>query len=415
MANGKTFYYRNGELYCDGVPVSDIVAKTGTPVYIYSKAHFLQQLKHLRETFAELRPSIFYASKANSNIHVIRCFSEAGCGVDVNSAGELYRAAKAGVPPSQMIFAGVGKTPEEITLALRKNVLLIKAESEEELTLINETARSMKRVARVALRVNPDVDPKTHPYISTGLANNKFGIPMREAKKLFLSKAFSSIRYTGVDMHIGSQILNIEPYIEASEKIAAFARSLCKAGVRLEHLDLGGGFGVPYRGDEFINLPRLAAELKNVFAGIKAELFFEPGRFLTANAGILTTRVLLNKKNGKNHFVVVDAAMNDLLRPALYGAHHGIMLMRNNRKPRITCDVVGSICESSDIIAKNVRLPRTVAGDTLAITSAGAYGMVMSSNYNARLRPPEVLVEGDSFRIIRKRERLSDLTALEEI
>jgi diaminopimelate decarboxylase len=414
MMTPSSFPYKNSALHCEQVPVKEIIAQTGTPVYIYSKHSFLLQLQHLKDAFAPLANRIFYAVKANFNLSVIRLFHKAGCGVDVNSAGELFRARKAGVPAGNIIFAGVGKTPEEIETALLAGIHLLKIESYEEAQLVHTIAKKLQLRAPCALRVNPDVDAGTHPHISTGLANNKFGIPIEAAEQIFTSPEFRNITFTGIDMHLGSQITAVEPYLAAAERIAALALQVKQYGVPIAHIDIGGGFAVPYLHESQFDLSMLMRELKRILSKVNVDIYLEPGRFLTANAGILVTRVLYNKQNGSKNFVVVDAAMTELLRPALYGAHHGIVpVTPRSKRGEIICDVVGPVCESSDAFAKDRKLQAVQHGELLAIMGAGAYGMVMSSNYNARPRPPEVLVDGAQYKVIRTRESFADLVRLE--
>lgn len=410
----SAFSYRAGELFVEDVPVKEIAANTGTPVLIYSKTFFKQQYSAFIAAFAAISPRVFYASKANFNTAVIRTFVEAGSGVDVNSAGELYRALHAGAKPQNIVFAGVGKTDAEITYALEQEVFLFKSESWEEVAAINRLAHDTGKTANVALRVNPDVDPKTHPYISTSLANNKFGISFDEAKGILTCGEFSNIRFTGLDMHLGSQITTTAPYIEAVKKLTALFIELREAGVHLKHLDLGGGFGVSYQpGEPEFDFSELPGQLAEILLPLDVAVFFEPGRFLTANGGILLTKVLYTKSNGTKKFAIVDAGMTDLMRPVLYNAYHHIQPATCQSEAEYEYDIVGPVCESSDFFAKSRLLPELRKDTLLAVCSAGAYTDVMGSNYNARLRPPEILVEGSNFYTIRRRENLEDLLRLE--
>lgn len=410
----KSEYFTYGldnSLYCDKVPVKEIINKTGTPVYIYSKKFFEDRYKEFSQAFQGVKHKVFYSVKANFNLNVIKIFYDLGSGIDVNSEGEFYRAFKAGVDPKKILMTGVGKTPDEIRLALEKDMLMIKAESIEEIELINEIAGKMKKKARVAFRVNPDVNPRTHPYISTGLSQNKFGIGVEEASDLFRDfEKFGNISFTGIDMHIGSQITTIEPFAEAVDKLSEFYFKIKSYGVRIEHFDVGGGIGVSYDGEKSFSVSEYADALLLKLKKLDCEIFFEPGRFLTANGGILVTKVLFNKKNNLKNFVIVDAAMNDLLRPSIYSAYHHIQPVEISRSDKdIAADIVGPVCESGDFFAKDRTITETKSGKYLAIMSAGAYGMVMSSNYNARRRPAEAMVTEDKFKIIRSRETFDHL------
>ena len=410
------FTYKNNQLHCEDVAVAEIIKQTGTPAYIYSKKYFKDAYKEFDAAFYEIPHKIFYAAKSNFNLSVIKTFLQFGSGVDVNSEGELYRALKAGANPEKIILTSVGKTRKEIKLGLEHDVLMIKAESEEEVYLINEIAASMNKIARVAIRVNPDVDPKTHPYISTGLSENKFGVNSKTALKLFRKQnELKNIRFTGIDMHIGSQITSIFPFVEAVEKLANLFFILKKEGIELKHFDIGGGIGIQYKDEKTFSVKEYARAILPTLKSLNCEIIFEPGRFLTANAGILVTEVLYTKKNQHKIFLVVDAAMNDLLRPSIYDAYHHIQPVEiDDTKKDIVADIVGPVCESGDFLAKERPIQESEHGDFLAVMSAGAYGMVMASNYNARRRPVEILVEGNTFSIIRSRETLEHLLWDEE-
>lgn len=402
----EIFTYKNNELHCEAVPIREITDKLGTPVYIYSKKFFEERYKEFSEAFKEINHTIFFAAKANFNLSVLKTFADLGSGIDVNSEGELYRALSIGIDTKKIILTGVGKTANEIKLGLEHDVLMIKAESEEEIYLINEIAASLNKTARVAIRVNPDVNAQTHPYISTGLAENKFGIDAEEAYHLFKKeKELKNIKYTGIDMHIGSQITKIEPFVEAVSKLTDLFLKLKTEGINLEHFDMGGGIGVRYKNEETFTVKKLAESISPILKKLGSEIFFEPGRYLTANGGILASTVLYTKKNNNKNFIIVDAAMNDLLRPSIYDAYHHIQpvqltIGRNN----IKADVVGPVCESGDFLAKDREILTMRHDEIIAVFSAGAYGMVMSSNYNARRRPAEVLVSGSNYKIIRSRE-----------
>ncbi|HVO73291.1 MAG TPA: diaminopimelate decarboxylase [Ignavibacteriaceae bacterium] len=403
------FTYKNNILHCEEVPVPEIIKTSGTPVYIYSKRFLIDRYNEFSEAVKEIPHTIFYAAKSNFNLSIIKTFVTLGSGVDVNSQGELYRALKAGAAPGKIIMSGVGKTEEEISLALEKNILMIKAESIQEIELINEISSRMKKIAHVAVRVNPDVDPKTHPYISTGLGENKFGIDSGSSLKIFKDyKKYSHIKFTGIDMHLGSQITSIEPFADAVDKLSEIFFKVKDFGLTLEHFDLGGGVGVKYNNEDVFTIREYAAALLPKLKRLNCRVFFEPGRYLNANGGILAAKILYTKTNSalkEKNFFVVDAAMNDLLRPSFYNAYHHIQPVQlNGERKDISADIVGPVCESGDYFAKNRTILECRQGEYLAIMSAGAYSVVMSSNYNARRRPPEVLVKGNKFSIVRSRE-----------
>lgn len=407
----KYFTYKDQLLHCEETSVSEIIRQNGTPTYIYSKKYFVEAYREFDEAFRDVQHKIFYAAKSNFNLSVIKTFLELGSGVDVNSEGELYRALKAGAKPENIILTSVGKTKNEIKLGLEHDVLMIKAESEQEIYLINEIASSMSKIARVAIRVNPDVDARTHPYISTGLSENKFGVNSETALKIFrMQSELKNIKFTGIDMHIGSQITDVSPFVEAVEKLANLFLILKKEGIELKHFDIGGGIGIQYNDETPFSIKDFAEAILPILKSLNCEIIFEPGRYLTANAGILVTEVLYTKKNQKKNFLVVDAAMTDLLRPSIYSAYHHIQPVNvDETKEEITADIVGPVCESGDFLAKERTIQKSKRGDLLAVMSAGAYGMVMASNYNARRRPVEVLVDGENFSIVRGRETFDHL------
>lgn len=407
----KHINYKNDQLYVEGVNVKELAKEYGSPLYIYSKNYFINQFKEFANAFNSNKYKIFYAMKANFNLSVINTFVKLGSGVDANSEGELYRALKTGVDPQKIILTSVGKTRNEIKLGIQHNVLMIKAESGEEIELINKIAGEMKKVAPVAIRVNPDVDAKTHPYISTGLSSNKFGVDSATALSIYKRrKDLPHIRFTGIDMHIGSQITSIDPFVEAVQKLSDLYFEIEKDGLKLEHFDVGGGIGVSYNDEQSFSIREFAEKTIPLFNKLDCDIIFEPGRFLTANGGVLVTEVLYNKKNGSKNFIVVDAAMNDLLRPSIYQAYHHIQPVQlfANRK-NMMADIVGPVCESGDYFAKERFITESFSGELLSIMSAGAYGMVMSSNYNARRRPAEILVDGDKYEVIRSRETFDHL------
>ena len=409
--------YKNDQLYVDEINVAELAKEFGTPLYVYSKNHFIKQYKEFNNAFKNINHKVFYAMKANFNLSVINTFVKLGSGVDANSEGELFRALKTGVNPSKIILTSVGKTKSEIKLGLEKDVLMIKAESEEEIELINKIAGEMNKVARVAIRVNPDVDAKTHPYISTGLSSNKFGVDSKTALSIYKRrKDFPNIQFTGIDMHIGSQITTIDPFVEAVQKLSQIYFELKSDGLTLQHFDVGGGIGVNYKNENTFSINEFADRTIPLFKKLDCEIIFEPGRFLTANGGILVTEVLYNKTNGKKKFVIIDSAMNDLLRPSIYQAYHHIQpVHRFDDRKNITADIVGPICETGDYFARDREISESNSGEMLAVMSAGAYGMVMTSNYNGRRRPAEILVEGDKYSVIRSREIFDHLIWGEKI
>ncbi|MGA7720618.1 MAG: diaminopimelate decarboxylase [Ignavibacteriaceae bacterium] len=414
--DSEYYTYKDNSLYCEEVPVIKIAEEFGTPAYIYSRKYFTDRYKEAESAFKDIKNTIFFACKSNFNLSVINTFVNLGSGVDVNSAGELFRALKAGSKPDKLIMSGVGKTEQEIRLALEYDLLMIKAESEEEIILINEIAGSMNKTARVALRVNPDVDAETHPYISTGLAENKFGVDPVTALKLYrMQKDLKNIIYTGVDMHLGSQITKVDPFVAATEKLAGIFMQLKSEGINLRHIDLGGGIGSAYNNEKTFTVKEYADALIPVIKRLNCDVFLEPGRFFTANSGILAVKVLYTKKTDMKNFLITDGAMNDLLRPSIYSAYHHVQpLIISEGRKEITADVVGPVCESGDFLAKNAALPECKPNDYLAVMSAGAYGMVMASNYNMRRRPPEILVDGNNYKLIRGRENYDHIIFDEE-
>jgi len=410
----KTIGYRGGRLYIEGVPAQALAGRFGTPLYVYSRAAILGRYEALRRAFGP-RALVCYALKANSNGAVCRVLSAQGAGADIVSGGELVRALAAGFPAERIVFSGVGKTAEELALGLRRGVLTFNVESEEELDALEAAARRLKKRAPVSVRLNPDVDAGTHPHITTGRAENKFGVDSRTALAL-LERAHKSpwLRVRGVQCHIGSQITALAPYARAAASVARMIAALEKKGIGVELADFGGGLGISYDGEKTIDAAGLAKTLK---AALKpwprVRLLVEPGRFLVADAGALLTTVLYRKRTPRRRFIVVDAAMNDLARPALYGAHHPIVPVSKNGKRTVKADVVGPICESGDFLARGRALPPVERGDVLAVLKAGAYGFSMSSQYNSRPRAAEALVAGGGARLIRRRETIEDLVARE--
>ena len=404
--------YRDHTLYAENVPLADIARREGTPCYVYSRAAIEDRFKAYDAAFGGTPHRVCYAVKANGNLSILKLLAEAGAGFDIVSGGELFRVLKAGASADRVIFSGVGKTGQEIDYALEHRIHGFNCESEPELALIDSLAGRRRVQAAVALRVNPDVDASTHPYISTGLREHKFGIDIAEAEAVYeRTRAFENLSLEGVSCHIGSQILEIQPMREVFDKMVALVERLRTRGIPIRSLDLGGGLGVAYKPGE--TAPAIGDYVRAMcerVAGLDLEILVEPGRSIVAEAGVLLTRVLYRKTNGAKEFVVVDAGMNDLIRPALYRAHHEIVPLRENPAAgTIRADVVGPVCESGDFLAKHREIANVLPGDFLAVCTVGAYGFVAASNYNARPRAAEILVEGDKFRVIRRRETFDDL------
>ena len=404
------FQYRGNELYAEDVALKDIVAKVGSPIYIYSQATLERHFKAFDSSFAGVPHTICYSVKANSTQSVLRTFINLGGGVDIVSGGELYRALKAGVDPNKVVYSGVGKMDDEIEYALNTGILMFNVESEQELTRISEIASRVGKKAGIAIRVNPDVDPGTHPYITTGLKNAKFGITIERAMAEYTRAAtLPGINVIGIDMHIGSQLTKVNPFVDSIKKLKIMIGKLNDHGINLQYFDCGGGLGIQYN-DEAPPLP--AAYGKEIMAATKdlgMHLLFEPGRNLVGNAGILVTKCLFTKARDEKNFIMIDAGMNDLARPALYGSFHGVQPVVKDQDGMITADIVGPICESGDFLVKDREVPMFKQGDLMAFMSAGAYGFAMSSSYNSRPRVAEVMVKGDKFEVIRERETIEDL------
>jgi diaminopimelate decarboxylase len=403
----------DGELFAERVPLSSIAARFGTPCFVYSRAALEGAWREFDDAFAGVPHLVCYAMKANSNLAVLDLFSRLGSGFDIVSGGELARATAAGAAPDKIVFSGVGKTESEMEAALAAGILCFNVESPAELARLAAVAARVRRVAPVSLRVNPDVDPRTHPYIATGLRESKFGVPCSDAPALYRHAAtLPSIVLRGIDMHIGSQITELDPYREAVEKILALVDALAGDGIALSHVDVGGGLGIRYRDEHPVPLTEYAAMLQTLFRGRREKLVLEPGRRLVGAAGVLLTRVTFLKPGAARNFAIVDAAMNDLLRPSLYDAWHGVDPVRLRDVAPTRWDLVGPVCESADFLA----LDRALAieeGDLLAVRTAGAYAMAMSSNYNTRPRACEVIVDGASAHEVRRRERIDELFARE--
>jgi diaminopimelate decarboxylase len=411
------FSYSENDLYCEQVPLADLAARVGTPTYVYSSQALLDNFRAYDEAFADLPHAVCYAVKANSSLAVLALLAKAGAGFDIVSGGELYRVMQAGGDPSKVVFSGVGKTAAEVEYALASGIHSFNCESEAELALIDAMAARRGVRAGFAIRVNPDVDASTHPYISTGLSEHKFGIAIGDAPDAYArSRKYRNLSANGVSCHIGSQILDPAPILEALDKVLALAAALRADGHPIAHLDLGGGLGIAYRHGE--QAPPIRAFIESLNGRLRASglcVMVEPGRSIAGPAGVLLTRVLYRKKNGPKEFVVVDAAMNDLIRPALYRAHHEILPVRKGLLPPIVADVVGPVCETGDFLARDRQLANVMPGDFLAVCAAGAYGFVQSSNYNSRPRAPEVLVEGAGYRVVRRRETFEDLVRGESV
>lgn len=409
------FHYRRNRLYCEDVPLTALAEKYGTPLYVYSHQ---TMAKHFQRIAGAWRPhpvTIAYSMKANSNLGILAALREMGSAVDVVSRGEIYRALRAGFRPDQIVYGGVGKSEAEIAYAVDKKVRLIVADSLDELRRIERVSRHRRRKTRAGLRVNPDIDPKTHPYIATGLRESKFGTPFADALEVFRQAGrLAHIEMVAVHQHIGSQIIELAPFLAALKKTGQLVRRLRRLGFPISLLDIGGGIGITYRSEKPFALEDYARQIQPIIRDLDCRLILEPGRVIMGNAGILLTRVLYLKPGMKKHFLIVDAAMTDLIRPALYGADHEIRPVPQTRK-RIFGDVVGPVCETGDFLVRDRRIPRLYPGDLLAVMSAGAYGFVMASNYNSRPRPAEILVKHDQAYLIRRRESAPDLIRGESI
>jgi diaminopimelate decarboxylase len=407
----KAFDYRKKELFCDGVSLRKLAEKFGTPLYVYSAGHIVGQWQALDRAFGEVDHLVCFAMKANSNLSVLRSLAQAGAGFDIVSAGELYRAVKAGGDPRQCVFSGVGKTREEIAYALRQGIYSFNVESETELRTISEVAGRLKKRAPISLRVNPGVDPDTHHYISTGQHESKFGIALERAFSVYRQASrLPGIEIRGVQMHIGSQITKTAPFVLAEKKLLPLVEQVrALAPETLKFVDIGGGLGIRYKDQKPPTAAEYAVAVLPALWKINLKILLEPGRFIVGNGGVLVTRVLYVKRTPVKNFVIVDTAMNDLIRPSLYESYHEIVPVTATRRGKITADVVGPVCESGDFLAQGRVLPAVGEGDLLSVMSAGAYGMAMASNYNSRGRAAEVLVRGSKFELVRVREQPADL------
>ncbi len=416
------FEYKGDQLWCEDVPLSRIADEVGTPTYVYSLATLERHFQVFDSAFAGRPHRVCFSVKACSNLAILRALVRLGSGFDVVSGGELRRALTAGADPKKIVFSGVGKRDEEIAYAIESNVLMLNVESAEELGAIDAVARKLGQRAPIALRVNPDVDAETHPYISTGLRKNKFGLPIGEAREAYArARKMAGIEVVGIDCHIGSQLTKVAPFRDAIARVASLARELSEAGCTLRYLDVGGGLGIPYQEEQGPppSPADYAAAIEDAvrpFEGLNLELVFEPGRVIVGNAGVLLTRVLYRKVGEIKRFVIIDAGMNDLIRPSFYDSYHGIRpVLRRAGAERVLADVVGPICETGDFLARDREVDWPERGDLMAFMSAGAYGFAMASNYNTRGRAAEVLVHGDRFEVIRARESWEDVVRSERV
>jgi diaminopimelate decarboxylase len=411
----ETFQRREGVLWCEDVPLPDIVAKWGTPLYVYSATAIRRRFTELDEALAEVPHLIAYSVKANGNLGVLRLLGEMGAGADIVSGGELFRALAAGIPAERIVFSGVGKTVPELAAALDAGIYAFNVESEGELRSLADLGRATGRPAPIALRVNPNVEtPTPHAYTRTGHAATKFGIPIADAPRLYrLARDLGGLHIRGIDVHIGSQILDVEPYRLALLQVLALVEEMRTDGIEFEYLDLGGGLGISYTGDEGVSASAYAAALLPAIAGTGLRLVIEPGRYIVGAAGVLLTRVLYLKEGGGKRFVITDAGMNDLLRPSHYSGYHAVEPVESRERPRADVDVVGPICETGDFLALDRDMEMVEPGELLAIRTVGAYGFSMSSTYNQRPRPAEVMVDGDQHYLVRRRETVDDLVAAE--
>lgn len=410
------FHYRDNELYCEDVPIQKIAAQVGTPLYLYSHATLKRHFIIFNEAFEGIDRLVCYSAKANTNLALLKLFANLGGGLDIVSGGELYRGLKAGFSPDRIVYSGVGKRVDEIDYALNTDIMMFNVESLEELAVINQRAGLLAKQAPVAIRVNPDVDPGTHPYISTGLEKNKFGVDTKTAVEGYkVASRLENIDVVGIDCHIGSQITEAKPFEDALKSLERLITELEALGIEIRYLDMGGGLGITYDEESPPHPREYARAIVDSLKGIDLQLILEPGRVIVGNAGILVTRVLYRKSAPVKEFVITDAGMNDLMRPSLYKAYHAIQPVVKTDHASIKADVVGPICESGDFLALDREIPAVKQGDLLAVMSAGAYGFTMSSNYCSRLRVPEVMVADDRFYVVRARQTYEDLVAGETI
>ncbi len=411
------FSYKDNILYCEDVNLMELAEKIGTPFYCYSLSYIEKRFMDYKRGFGDSTHLICYAVKANSNLSVLKFLATLGAGADIVSGGELFRCLKAGISPSRIVYSGVGKTKEEIVYALKEGILMFNVESLEELSLISKISRELGKKAPVSFRVNPDVDPKTHPYISTGLKKNKFGLSIQQAIEAYERASYDDfIEIRGIDCHIGSQITEVGPFLDAIGRVRELLKRLKEKGIVPQYFDIGGGLGITYKNENPPTPFEFIQEILKEVKDIEQTIIIEPGRSLVGNSGALLTKILYFKENSQKAFYIVDAGMNDLGRPSLYDAYHEILpVQRPKDDIRIKVDVVGPICETGDFLARERELPRLYSGDLLAVMNSGAYGFTMSSNYNSRPRVPEVVVKGDRFFIARRRETFKDLVSPEDI
>jgi len=411
------FSYKNGEFYVEDVPVSEIADQVGTPCYVYSYKFIEDTYNEYKEAFSEIEPIICYSAKANSNLSILKVFSSLDCGFDIVSVGELKKVLTIGADPKKIVFSGVGKTRDEIIAAIEAEILFFNVESVDELEFINEIAISIGKKARISLRVNPNINPKTHPYISTGFKKSKFGIEINKAFEVYKDCVNKQgLQVVGIDAHIGSQIFEITPFIDSLKKLIELADRLLNEGINIQYIDIGGGLGIKYENEEQpLSKTKFANAIIKELNGKPYKIVLEPGRSLIGNGGIMLTRVLYNKIGTEKKFIIIDAAMNDLIRPAFYDSYHEILTAKQNNSNKDIFDIVGPICESGDFLAKDRQFPSVSKDDLLVVKSAGAYGFVMSCNYNSRPRVAEVFVKGDKYFTIKQRESFEDLIKGEEV
>ncbi|QGY41194.1 diaminopimelate decarboxylase [Pseudodesulfovibrio cashew] len=404
------FEYRDGKLFAEEVSVTSLAEDYGTPLYIYSAATFRRHFEAFDSAFDGLDHLTCYSVKANSNLSVLKMLGEMGAGMDVVSGGELFRALKAGIDPAKIVYSGVGKRDSEIREALTAGILMFNVESMAELVKINEVAGDMGKTACISIRINPDVDPQTHPYISTGMKKNKFGLDIEHSLEAYkLALELENIEPVGMDCHIGSQLTSIDPFLEALDKLLNFHSKITEMGVNVKYLDLGGGLGIPYDEEEPPHPTEFGKALAEKLSALPLKVILEPGRVIAGNSGVMITEVVYTKSNPTKNFLIVDAGMNDLVRPSLYGSFHRIGEVEQQGRAAKEYDVVGPICESGDFLARDRKLPEVEAGERLVVYSAGAYGFTMASNYNSRPRACELLVDGDTVIVARKRETYDSL------
>jgi diaminopimelate decarboxylase len=404
------FKSQKGTLHCEGCSLKQLAKEVGTPLYVYSRNTLVENFKQFDGAFAKIPHLVCFAVKASSNLSLLKLFRDLGAGYDIVSGGELFRVRQVGVDPQKVVFSGVGKKNAEIDYALNSNILLFNVESKAELEAIEARGNVLNIKARVSFRVNPDIDPETHPHISTGLQQHKFGIGMDEALPLYQqAAALSQVEPLGISCHIGSQVTSLKPFTEATQRVLKLVDELAASGIRLQYIDLGGGLGIRYNDESPPTVAEYAAALSRLLAGRSETLILEPGRILSANAAVLLTEVLYLKQSQGRQFVVVDAGMNDLIRPGLYGAYHDIVPVETIERENFVADIVGPVCETTDYLARERSLPQVHRGEILAVKDAGAYGFTLASNYNSRPRAAEVLVDSQSYQIVRKRESYEDL------